>query len=126
MYDHPDTTPAELRQATVGIVRDVWNRYYAPVLGTRDALLLGIYSHMIQNTLYLPDYPLGHLIAFQIEEHLRKQPPGSLGREFERMATFGQVTPDLWLIHATSSPLGAAPLLRETEEALKSLASPSR
>ena len=121
MYDHPEATAAELRQAVTGIARDIWNRYYAQVLGQPDALLLGVYSHMIQNTLYLPDYPLGHLIAFQIEQHLRKQPPGSLGREFERMATFGQVTPDLWLVHATGSPLSTAPLLSATEEALKAL-----
>jgi hypothetical protein len=106
-----------------GIARDVWNRYYAQLLGQQDALLLGIYSHMIQNTLYLPDYPLGHLIAFQIEEHLRKQSSngGSLGREFERMATYGQVTPDLWLVHATGSPLGTAALLSATEQALRTL-----
>ena len=74
---------------------------------------------MIQNTLYLPDYPLGHLIAFQIEEHLRKQPAKTLlGDEFERMATHGQVTPDQWLIHATGSPLSADALLQATQEAL--------
>lgn len=121
MYEHPQASPAELRQAVTGIAREIWNRYYAQLLGQQDSLLLGIYSHMIQNTLYLPDYPLGHLIAFQIEEHLRKQPPGSLGREFERMATFGQVTPDLWLVHATGSPLSTAPLLTATEQALRTL-----
>ena len=124
MYNHPKATPAELRQAMVEISRDTWNRYYAPVLGKRDSLLLGIYSHMIQNTLYLPDYPLGHLIAFQIEEHLRKLPPGgtTLGKEFERMATFGQVTPDLWLTHATGAPLSTGPILHAAEAALAKLA----
>ncbi|HND10380.1 MAG TPA: hypothetical protein PLY80_08075, partial [Pseudomonadota bacterium] len=81
-------------------------------------LLLGVYSHMIQNTLYLPDYPIGHLIAAQIEEHLAKQPPGSLGSEFERMAKMGAVTPDLWLQHATGAKLSTAPLLRMTQAAL--------
>ncbi len=119
MYDHPQATPAELRAEVVRLAKQTWNHYYAPVLGGKDVLLLGIYSHMIQNTLYLPDYPIGHLIAAQIEEHLAKQPPGSLGREFERMAKFGQVTPDLWLKNATGAPLSTAPLLRMTEAALK-------
>ena len=88
LYDHPQATPAELRAEVVRLAKQTWNHYYAPVLGGKDVLLLGIYSHMIQNTLYLPDYPIGHLIAAQIEEHLAKQPPGSLGREFERMAKF--------------------------------------
>ncbi|HLM48534.1 MAG TPA: hypothetical protein VK458_32010, partial [Myxococcaceae bacterium] len=72
MYEHPDAKPAQLRDAVVGISRDVWNRYYAPVLGGEGTPLLGIYSHMISYPIYLPDYPLGHLIAFQIEEHLKR------------------------------------------------------
>ncbi len=119
MYDHPQATPQELRAEVVRLAKETWNRYYADVLGEKDVALLGIYSHMIQNTLYLPDYPIGHLIAAQIEEHLAKQPPSSLGREFERMAKMGAVTPDLWLKNATSAPLSTAPLLRMTEAALK-------
>ena len=120
MYEHPDATPAQLREQVVRLSRDNWNRYYEPVLGGRDTLLLGIYSHMIQNTLYLPDYPLGHLIAFQIEEHLAKQPAGALGKEFERMASYGAVTPDLWLVNATGAPLSTGPLLQATQTALAS------
>lgn len=119
LYDHPATTPAELREATVRIAKELWNQYYAPLLGSQDLSLLGVYSHMIQNTLYLADYPLGHLIAFQIEEFLRKKP--QLGKEFERMASFGQVTPDAWMQHATGAPLSAEPLLHATEEALAKL-----
>ncbi|MFP2903784.1 hypothetical protein ACLESD_01670 [Pyxidicoccus sp. 3LFB2] len=117
MYEHPDAKPAELRDAVVGIARDVWNRYYAPVLGAQGTPLLGIYSHMISYPIYLPDYPIGHLIAFQIEEHLTRK--GPLGAEFERMATHGQVTPDQWMVHATGAPVSAEPLLRATEAALK-------
>jgi hypothetical protein len=118
MYDHPKATPAELRDATVAISRDVWNKYYAPILGTRDVVLLGIYSHMISSTLYLPDYPLGHLIEAQIEEHLAKK--GPLGAEFERMTRFGSVTPDLWMKNATGNPISTAPLLHAAESALAS------
>ncbi|HLL53782.1 MAG TPA: hypothetical protein VK447_09565 [Myxococcaceae bacterium] len=116
MYEHPNATPAELREAVMRISRDVWNRYYAPVLGAKDSVLLGIYSHMIAYPLYLCDYPLGHMVAFQIEERLREH--GPLGAEFERMARFGNVTPDQWMIHATGAPVGADPLLRATERVL--------
>jgi len=118
MYDHPDATPADLRDATIAISKDVWNRYYAPVFGQRDVVLLGIYSHMVSLMMYLPDYPLGHLIAFQIEEHIDKSGK-PLGEEFERMARFGAVTPDLWMEHATGRPVSAEPLLRATEQALR-------
>lgn len=116
MYEHPNATAAELREATVGIAKDVWSRYYAPVLGGEETPLLGIYSHMISYPLYLPDYPLGHLISFQIEEHLKKK--GPLGAEFERMARQGAVTPDVWMVNATGAPVSAEPLLRATEAAL--------
>ena len=117
MYDHPDATPAALREAAVAISRDVWNRYYAPVLGGRDSTLPGIYSHMVGYFLYLPDYVLGHLIANQVEERFAKS-GAPLGAEFERVARFGSVTPDLWMKNATGEPLSAAPLFRAAEEAL--------
>jgi hypothetical protein len=118
MYRNPSATPAQVREATVGIAREIWNQYYAPVLGSKDTVLLGIYSHMLSTPLYLYNYPLGHLIAFQIEEHLDKQ-PGKLGAEFERMCRHGLVTPDEWMKHATGAPIGTAPLLRAVEAALR-------
>lgn len=117
MYDHPQATPAELREAVVAISKEHWNKYYAPVLGGKDSPQLGIYSHMIAFPLYLTDYPLGHLIAFQIEEHMKKFP--AIGGELERMAKYGAVTPDLWMQNATGAPVSAEPLLRATEKALK-------
>jgi hypothetical protein len=116
MYEHPEATPAQLREAVVRISQETWDRYYAPVLGGKGTPLLGIYSHMISYPLYLTDYPLGHLIAFQIEEHLRKS--GNLGAEFERMASQGTLTPDVWMTNATGAPVSAEPLLRATEAAL--------
>jgi hypothetical protein len=119
MYDHPDATPKQLNDATVQIARDIWNRYYASVFHKKDVIVLGIYSHMIDSFLYLPDYPIGHLIAFQIEQQMKKA--GSIGPEFERMATLGRVTPDLWMEHATGRPVGAEALLEATQQALASL-----
>jgi len=120
MYDHPDATPEQLNTATQQISKDLWNRYYAPVFHKKDVVLLGIYSHMIDSQLYLPDYPIGHLIAFQIEEQMRKA--GSIGPEFERMAKMGHVTPDLWMEHATGRPVGPDALLAATERALTEVA----
>ena len=116
MYDHPEATPEQLKDATIEIAKDIWNRYYAPVFGKRDVVLLAVYSHMIESFLYLPDYPIGHMIAHQIEEQMKKA--GAIGPEFERMATMGRVTPDLWMEHATGRPVGPEALLEATEEAL--------
>ncbi len=120
MYDHPHASPAQLRQATIAIARDVWNRWWAPLVGAKDSPILAIYSHMVNNQLYLPDYPIGQLIAAQIEEHIDALPTGrTLGDEFERMASFGAVAPDLWMRHATGQPVSAGPLLRAARKALE-------
>ena len=82
-------------------------------------MLLGVYSHMIDSFLYLPDYPIGHLIAFQIEEQMKKA--GAIGPEFERMAKMGDVTPDLWMEHAAGRPVGSEALLEAVQRALASV-----
>ena len=116
MYDHPQATAKELNDATVQIAKDIWNRYYAPIFHKKDVVLLGVYSHMIDSFLYLPDYPIGHMIAFQIEEQMKKA--GSIGPEFERMAKEGRVIPDLWMENATGKPVGPEALLEATKRAL--------
>ncbi len=119
MYEHPEATPSELRQTTMAIARGVWNRYYAPVVGERDCVLLGIYSHMVARNLYLPDYPIGSLIAVQLEEQMAKT--GNLGAEFTRMAVFGRVVPDLWMENATGSPVGPDALLAAAAKGLEQI-----
>lgn len=116
MYAHPEAMPAELREATLQIARDVWNEYFAKVFGRRDVVLLAVYSHMISSGLYLPDYPIGVMIALQIKQQVRRK--GDLGGEFERMSRQGGLTPDLWMERATGAPVGPAALLAATEEAL--------
>jgi len=119
MYDHPNATPEQLRDATLAIAKKIWNLYYAPVFGKTDVVLLAVYSHMIDSFMYLPDYPIGHLIGVQIEEQMKTA--GAIGPEFERMATMGHVTPDMWMIHATGKPVGAEAMLTATEQALAKL-----
>jgi hypothetical protein len=115
MYAHPDATPAELREAALGIARDVWNRYFAPVFGVRDSEILAIYSHMIVYGLYLPDYAIGHVIAFQVAEKLRE---GSFGAHIERIGRQGRITPDAWMRGAVGAPVSAEALLAAAREAL--------
>ena len=96
LYDHPDATPAQFREAVVGDRAGRLEPLLRADLRRRDVTLLAIYSHMIDAGLYLPDYPLGHLIAFQVEEHFRKQ-SGPMGAEFERICQLGSITPDAWM-----------------------------
>ncbi len=115
LYEHPDATPAQLREAVLASARDVWNRFYAPVFGQKDVEILAIYSHMVSYPLYLADYPLGHIIAFQLSERLRGP---AFGAEFERVARQGRLTPDLWMRGAVGGPISTAPLLAAARRAL--------
>ncbi len=116
MYDHPDADAAGLREATLSIAKNIWNKYYAPVFNKKDVPLLAVYSHMIDSFLYLPDYPIGHIIAYQIEDQMKKA--GNIGSEFERMATYGNVAPDVWMMNATGDNISPAAMLAGTERAL--------
>ena len=117
MYAHPEATPVQLREAVLGIAKDTWNKWFAPVFGVRDVTLLAIYSHMINNMLYLPDYPIGHMIAFQVKAQMEKA--GNFGAEFERVSRIGSVAPDLWMIQATGKPVGPEALMEAASQALK-------
>ena len=118
MYDHPKATSEELNQAVQSIAKDVWNKYYAPVLGMKDQILLGIYSHMIDARLYLPDYPLGHIISFQIEQYFKTR---NLATEMERMCRLGSITPSAWMQAAIGTPISTEPLIKATEQAIQAL-----
>jgi hypothetical protein len=118
LYEHPDATPALLKDAVIRIAKEVWNEYYAPVFGVKDTPLLAIYSHMIDAGMYTPDYSLGHIISFQVEEYMKSR---SLAAEMERMCKIGAVSPDLWMRTAVGASISTTPLLEATEKGLLAL-----
>lgn len=118
LYKNPNATPTQFKQAVIDIAKDVWNRYYAPIFSEKDVILLAIYSHMINSGLYTPDYPLGHIIAFQIEQYLKNT---NLASEMEKMCRLGSITPNLWMELAVGKPISTEPLLQAAEIALKSI-----
>lgn len=108
LYDNPDATPEQLKEETIRIAVDVWNNYYAPVFGVTDSPVLAVYSHMISYPLYLSAYPLGHLIEFQVEQHISGR---SLADEVDRMFSLGNLTPLQWMHEAVGAPISNQPLL---------------
>jgi len=118
LYAHPEATPAELREAVLATARDVWNEFFAPVIGVKDIEILAIYSHMIDAAMYLPDYPLGQLIASQIEQYLENR---VLAEEMERMCRLGSISPDRWMRQAVGEPVSAEPMLQAGAIALQKL-----
>ena len=116
MYAHPDAAAADLKKAVTEIAVDVWNKYYAPVIGVSDSPILAIYSHMIDNPLYLSNYPVGHLIQFQIEEYLEGK---DLASEVYRMYSLGLLVPQVWMQRAVGEPISVKPVLHAVDRALE-------
>ena len=116
MYENPTSTAAELRDAVNQIAINIWNQFYAPVFGHRDTPLQAIYSHMIAYGLYLPDYTIGHIIDFQIEEYMKDK---KLATEMERMCRLGAITPDFWMQQAVGAPISVEPMIEAAREALE-------
>ena len=112
LYAHPEATASELRDAVVSIAKDVWNKYYAPVLGTPDCPLLAVYSHMVNSPMYLPNYPFGHIIEYQLENHLAQcRNRLEFASELRRIYTLGRLTPQIWMQQAVGSEVSVDPLL---------------
>lgn len=118
MYANPNATPAQLKEAVISAAKEVWNKYYAGILGGNDEPILAIYSHMIDNPLYLSNYPVGHLIDFQIEQQVKGK---ELAAEFQRMYTQGRLVPQVWMKGAVGSEISIQPTLNAATEALKAI-----
>ena len=115
LYENPNTTAEELKNQVVAIAKEVWNKYYAPILGETDSPILGIYSHMIDAPLYLPNYPFGHIVEFQLEQLFSGK---NMAEEVIRIYPAGRLTPQQWMINATGEKVSTKPLLIATEEAV--------
>ena len=118
LYAHPDATAAELKEQVIAIAQQVWNQYYAPILGEKDSPILAIYSHMIDSPLYLPNYPYGHIIEFQFEQQLKGK---VVADEIQRIYPVGRLTPQNWMRHAVGSEVSTQPLLTAAAQALEEL-----
>ncbi len=115
-YDNPDATFEELKQSTINLANEVWNKYFADVYGVKDNPILSIYNHFINGSLYLHSYPLGNIVLMQVEEYFEGK---DFAKEMVRMCTIGKLTPDLWMIEATGDPLSSEPMLRAIRRAIE-------
>ncbi|MDY0254242.1 MAG: hypothetical protein RBR30_07495 [Tenuifilaceae bacterium] len=115
LYENPNATPAQLKEATISIAKDIWNKYYADVFGSTDEPILAVYSHMISNPLYLSAYPMGLLIDFQLEQHIAGK---HFANEIQRIFEQGSIIPQLWMNGAVGSPLSIEPTLSAAEKAI--------
>ncbi len=115
LYAHPDATAADLRQATLNIAAEVWNKYFEPVLGEKDCILLAVYSHIVNSPMYLPNYPIGHIVHFQLEEALADKHGAEWAETYKRWYRLGRLTPKEWMRQAVNGELSVKPILQKIE-----------
>ena len=116
MYAHPDAPAEQLKEATIALSKEIWNKYYAPVFGVKDETVLAVYSHMISYPLYLSAYAFGQIIEFQLDQYLEGK---NFANEVERIFRQGRLTPNQWMILATGSPLTVEPMLEAVRQVIK-------
>ena len=73
---------------------------------------------MIMLAIYLPNYPIGRIIDFQISQFVEGK---NLADEVDRMFKQGRIIPQLWMKGAVGSRISTEPLLRATENAVAAL-----
>jgi hypothetical protein len=118
LYKNPDADAAQVKEATISIAKDIWNKYYAEIFGTKDEPILAVYSHMVDNPLYLSAYPIGHLIDFQLEKQLSGK---KFADEIQRIFQQGKLIPQVWMKGAVGEPLSNKPILEASAKAIEVL-----
>jgi hypothetical protein len=73
---------------------------------------------MISDPLYLANYPIGHLIEFQIEQSIEGK---NFAKEIERMYSIGSITPKEWMKKATGEDISIKPVLNAVDIALEKI-----
>lgn len=116
MYENPNADAQALQKAVQDIAKSVWNEYYAPVFGMTDQPILAIYSHMISYPLYLSAYSFGHLIHYQLENHLANLSPNEFANEIDRIYMLGRLTPDRWMEEAVGETISIRPVLDAVDQ----------
>ncbi|MBE6310070.1 MAG: hypothetical protein E7080_03355 [Bacteroidales bacterium] len=120
LYANPNATAIQLRDATIAIAKEVWNKYYQPILGEKDSPILAVYSHMVNAPMYLPNYPLGHIIEFQLEEHFAKFiGKKDFANELMRIYKLGRLTPNHWMQQAVGATISTTPILNAIDKIVK-------
>ncbi len=116
LYENPEATPAGLKEAMLKYSMEVWNKYFAPVIGVKDSPILAIYSHMVEVPLYLPNYAYGQIIENQIESYIEDK---KFSDEVDRIFRLGKLTPQQWMKGATGKTISVQPIIEALKKALE-------
>lgn len=107
---NPKASAKTIHNKVLSIARNIWGEYYAPIFGKNGFEILGAYSHMFWGDAYLADYPLGHIISYQIRKHLNGK---NLAKEMLKLCRQGSIHPQAWLRNGINQEISVKPLLSD-------------
>jgi hypothetical protein len=75
---------------------------------------------MLNYPLYLSNYPVGHIVHYQLEEHLAQfGSDAAFAAELQRIYRQGRLTPQAWMQGAVGAPISVEPLLTAVSRILR-------
>jgi hypothetical protein len=117
IYAHPKASATEVQQAVLKITADIWNQYFASVFGgIRDQHILSIYNHYITGSLYLFNYFIGNVVAFQLHDACKS---GDMAGILKNACREGNTLPEIWMEKAVGRPVSIEPLMEASRKAIR-------
>ncbi|MHC1733893.1 MAG: hypothetical protein AB9888_17920 [Bacteroidales bacterium] len=117
MYNNPDATVDELKNAVLGISAGIWNNYFSENFGgARDCSILSVYNHFITGDLYLFNYFIGGIVSYQLADAFERD---ELAPGLKESCREGATLPELWMQKAVGSGFSLDPLLNGVSSAVE-------
>jgi hypothetical protein len=117
MYNNPDATVNELKNAILGISAGIWNSYFSENFGgTRDCSILSVYNHFISGDLYLFNYFIGGIVSYQLADAFERD---ELAPGLKESCLEGVTLPELWMQKAVGSGFSLTPLFNGVSSAVE-------
>jgi hypothetical protein len=122
MYNNPQATVNELKNAIIGISAGVWNSYFSENFGgSRDCSILSVYNHFISGDLYLFNYFIGGIVSYQLADAFGKD---ELAPGLKRSCLEGVTLPELWMQKSVGSGFSLTPLFNGVSSAVEYYSGP--
>jgi hypothetical protein len=117
MYDNPDASVDELRNAVLQISAGIWNSYFSKNFGgTEDCHILSVYNHFITGDLYLFNYFVGGIVSYQLADAFRRD---ELAPALKESCREGVTLPEIWMHEAIGSGFSLDPLFKGVRNAVE-------
>jgi hypothetical protein len=117
MYEHPDASVAELKNAVLDISAGIWNKYFSKTFGNKkESHILSVYNHFTSGDLYLYNYYNGAIYSYLLAGSFSRN---DLAGGLKNACSEGITMPGLWLEKAIGKDFSPEPLFEDVRKAIQ-------